>query len=403
MDLVCLVSVALSIGAWFASAERHSVYWNSSNPHFLWDEYTVEVRINDYLDIICPHYAHGEVSSHAAERYVLYMVEKEDYEVCKPHSFDQLRWECSRPFAPHAPEKFSEKFQRFTPFTLGKEFRQGESYYYISKPMHHHGQDCLRLKDDPAVMEPKLQRSIGNSGTRLVSFPLFFAGILILSDMRKMQESKSTDNIQFLPFLTTCLNNLGWLYYGVLKSDQTIILVNVIGALLQILYIIMYLRYTKVKNLVGAQTLIAGIILLCGWLYFTVFLPKGETQLSQLGFTCSVVTVSMYLSPLSSLLEMVRSRNVQCLSFPLTVTTLLTSTSWVLYGLQVSDLYIVTWSPGVQMQTFSLRPLTFCAEALPSSAGHFVLGVLTSSHADVLIGAVVQGETKACLMVQQCE
>lgn len=40
-------------------------------------------------------------------------------------------------------------------------------------------------------------------------------------------------------------------------------------------------------------------------------------------------------------LEVVRSRNVQCLSFPLTVATLLTSTSWVLYGLQVSDLYIV--------------------------------------------------------------
>ncbi|XP_056299888.1 ephrin-A1b [Pseudoliparis swirei] len=221
MDFVYLVCLALSIGAWFACAERHSVYWNSSNPNFLWDEYAVEVHINDYLDIVCPHYSHGEVSPHAAERYVLYMVEKEDYEVCKPHSFDQLRWECSRPFAPHAPEKFSEKFQRFTPFTLGKEFRQGESYYYISKPMHHHGQDCLRLKvdvvglkgsgknnvdkskgedtgksldggkgkfpiaggvhnpsnrlpaDDPAVMEPKVQRSIGSSGAQLVSFSLF--------------------------------------------------------------------------------------------------------------------------------------------------------------------------------------------------------------------------------------
>ncbi|KAK5862269.1 hypothetical protein PBY51_017681 [Eleginops maclovinus] len=216
MELVYLVCLAMSIGAWFACAERHSVFWNGSNPNFLLDEYTVEVRINDYLDIICPHYTHGEVPSHAAERYVLYMVEKEDYEVCKPHSFDQLRWECSRPFAPHAPEKFSEKFQRFTPFTLGKEFRQGESYYYISKPMHHHGQDCLRLKvdvaghsgsiktkdentgkssdggkgkfpnggvhnpsnrlpaDDPAVMEPKLQRSVGNSQAKLVSFSLLF-------------------------------------------------------------------------------------------------------------------------------------------------------------------------------------------------------------------------------------
>ncbi|XP_020492993.1 ephrin-A1b [Labrus bergylta] len=228
MDFVCLVYLTLSISAWFASAERHSVYWNSSNPLFLWDDYTVEVSINDYLDIICPHYSHGEVSLHAAERYVLYMVEKEDYEVCKPHSFDQLRWECSRPFAAHVPEKFSEKFQRFTPFTLGKEFKQGESYYYISKPMHHHGQDCLRLKvdvighkssvkthlekskaedtgnsmeggkgkflaaggvhnpstrlpaDDPAAMEPNVQRSIGSSGEQLVSFSLLFTMLPVL-------------------------------------------------------------------------------------------------------------------------------------------------------------------------------------------------------------------------------
>ncbi|XP_045554774.1 ephrin-A1 [Salmo salar] len=222
MDLVWLVCLAVSFGTWFASAERHSVFWNSTNPNFLWDEYTVEVKINDYLDIICPHYTRGELPSQEAERYVLYMVEEEDYEVCKPHSFDQLRWECSRPFAAHAPERFSEKFQRFTPFTLGKEFRQGESYYYISKPLHHHGQECLRLKvdvvgphgsgkakadkgkdgamekamdggkgkmgggggvhnpsnrlpaDDPTVLEPKVQKSVGSSGVQLVSLSVFF-------------------------------------------------------------------------------------------------------------------------------------------------------------------------------------------------------------------------------------
>ncbi|XP_077577606.1 ephrin-A1b [Stigmatopora nigra] len=227
MDLGSVLCLLFSIGVWFARAERHSVYWNSSNTNFLWDDYTVKVQINDYLDIICPHYTHGEVTPQSAERYVLYMVERDDYDVCKPHSFDQLRWECSRPFAPHAPEKFSEKFQRFTPFTLGKEFRQGESYYYISKPMHHHGQDCLRLKvdvagqkgstkthagkpkagtektldaskakfvssggihnpsnrlpaDDPTAMEPNVQRSIGNSGTRHVSLSLFLTLLPVL-------------------------------------------------------------------------------------------------------------------------------------------------------------------------------------------------------------------------------
>lgn len=107
------------------------------------DSYAVEVRLNDYLDIVCPHYPEGEVLSLDAERYVLYMVEREDYETCKPQSYDQMRWECGHPFAPHAPEKFSEKFQRFTPFTLGKEFRQGESYYYICK--YHHSFLSLKL------------------------------------------------------------------------------------------------------------------------------------------------------------------------------------------------------------------------------------------------------------------
>ncbi|KAM9310664.1 sugar transporter SWEET1 [Pholidichthys leucotaenia] len=169
-----------------------------------------------------------------------------------------------------------------------------------------------------------------------------------LTDLKKMRESKSTDNIQFFPFLTTCLNNLGWLYYGILKTDQTIILVNVIGALLQILYIMMYFLYTKQKRLVASQILAAGIVLTCGWLYFAMFLPEGDTRLSQLGLTCSVVTVSMYLSPLTDLVEIVRSGNVQCLSFPLTVATFFTSSSWVLYGLQLNDYYIVVPNtPGI--------------------------------------------------------
>lgn len=32
MDLLCLLCLTLGIAACFVSAERHSVYWNSSNP-----------------------------------------------------------------------------------------------------------------------------------------------------------------------------------------------------------------------------------------------------------------------------------------------------------------------------------------------------------------------------------
>ncbi|XP_012721123.2 sugar transporter SWEET1 [Fundulus heteroclitus] len=169
-----------------------------------------------------------------------------------------------------------------------------------------------------------------------------------LTDLKKMRESKSADNIQFLPFLTTCLNNLGWLFYGTLKRDHTIVVVNVIGALLQTLYIVVYFFYTKQKRLVMLQTLAAAAVLICGWLYFTTFLTEGEARLNQLGLSCSVVTISMYLSPLTDLVAIVRSGNVQVLSFPLTVATFFTSTSWVLYGLQLNDYYImVPNTPGI--------------------------------------------------------
>ncbi|XP_041099001.1 ephrin-A3b, partial [Polyodon spathula] len=54
--------------------------------------------------------------------------------------------ECNRPHAPHAPIKFSEKFQRYSAFSLGYEFHVGQEYYYISTPTQHHGRTCLRMK-----------------------------------------------------------------------------------------------------------------------------------------------------------------------------------------------------------------------------------------------------------------
>ncbi|KAI5105864.1 ephrin-A3 precursor [Silurus meridionalis] len=90
--------------------------------------YTLKVNVNDYLDIYCPHY---NVSQRGvAEQYVLYMVSYRGYRTCDPQ-LGFKRWECNRPHAPHAPIKFSEKFQRYSAFSLGYEFHVGHEYYYI--------------------------------------------------------------------------------------------------------------------------------------------------------------------------------------------------------------------------------------------------------------------------------
>ncbi|XP_006007332.1 sugar transporter SWEET1 [Latimeria chalumnae] len=180
---------------------------------------------------------------------------------------------------------------------------------------------------------------------QLLSWACFIFTIVMfstgLSDLKKMFSAQSTDNIQFLPFLTTDLNNLGWLYYGQLKEDWTIITVNVIGASLQTFYILAYLYYTAQKCEVLVKTLMMLAVLFLGYFYFIVVVPDTNARLNQLGLSCSVFTISMYLSPLTDLVKIIRTRSTKCLSFPLTVATFLTSTSWTLYGQQLNDFYIM--------------------------------------------------------------
>uniref|UniRef100_A0A4W5QBJ4 EPH-related receptor tyrosine kinase ligand 7 n=1 Tax=Hucho hucho TaxID=62062 RepID=A0A4W5QBJ4_9TELE len=109
-------------------------------------DYHIDVCINDYLDVFCPHYE-DTVPEERTERYVLYMVNYDGYSTCDHTAKGFKRWECNRPHSPNGPLKFSEKFQLFTPFSLGFEFRPGREYYYISSTIAENGRrTCLKLK-----------------------------------------------------------------------------------------------------------------------------------------------------------------------------------------------------------------------------------------------------------------
>lgn len=113
---------------------------------FFRGDYSVEVSINDYLDIYCPHYQEAEPTV-AMESYVLYMVNYDGYSSCDPRRRGFKRWACDRPRSAGGPLRFSEKFQLFTPFSLGFEYRPAHEYYYIceyflSPSDRYHGNTC---------------------------------------------------------------------------------------------------------------------------------------------------------------------------------------------------------------------------------------------------------------------
>ncbi|XP_070253691.1 sugar transporter SWEET1 isoform X3 [Myotis yumanensis] len=162
-----------------------------------------------------------------------------------------------------------------------------------------------------------------------------------VSDLRHMWMTRRVDSVQFLPFLTTDVNNLSWLGYGTLKGDGTLIVVNAVGAVLQTLYILVYLHYCPRKGVELLQTAALLGVLVLGFGYFWLLVPNIEARLQQLGLFCSVFTISMYLSPLTDLARVIQTKSTQRLSFSLTIATLLTSASWTLYGFRLSDPYIM--------------------------------------------------------------
>ncbi|XP_045439286.1 sugar transporter SWEET1 isoform X2 [Pipistrellus kuhlii] len=163
-----------------------------------------------------------------------------------------------------------------------------------------------------------------------------------LSDLRHMWMTRRVDSVQFLPFLTTDVNNLSWLSYGTLKGDGTLIVVNAVGAVLQTLL------FPPLQGAELLQTAALLGVLLMGFGYFWVLVPNVEARLQQLGLFCSVFTISMYLSPLADLARVIQTKSTQRLSFPLTIATLLTSASWTLYGFRLRDPYIMVPNiPGI--------------------------------------------------------
>ncbi|MEE6487577.1 hypothetical protein FKM82_014944 [Ascaphus truei] len=188
---ICRPHSSLNIPLLVGNPAPCCLHSDSRSFRFHHGDYTVDVSINDYLDIYCPHYE-IPLPSDRMERYILYMVNYDGHASCDHRQKGFKRWECNRPDSPNGPLKFSEKFQLFTPFSLGFEFRPGHEYYYISStPPNMVDKPCLRLKvyvrptNDSLYESPEPIFTSNNSGLSLrVSHPslgfLLFWTIIVL-------------------------------------------------------------------------------------------------------------------------------------------------------------------------------------------------------------------------------
>ncbi|XP_078482889.1 ephrin [Ciona intestinalis] len=120
----------LSLVKLVISRTRHVVYWDRSINSSLTTELRLQVKINEWMDILCPKPARND-RKRGEELYIdVFNVTAAQYHRCTTQKIQRVL-RCSDP---RKEIKLTTKFQERSPSPLGFVFRPGQSYYYLSKP-----------------------------------------------------------------------------------------------------------------------------------------------------------------------------------------------------------------------------------------------------------------------------
>ncbi|GFP78693.1 bidirectional sugar transporter sweet2, partial [Phtheirospermum japonicum] len=175
----------------------------------------------------------------------------------------------------------------------------------------------------------------------LFAFGLFLSPV---PTFRRIIRNESTEQFSGLPYIYTLLNCLITAWYGLpmISSDNILVTtVNSIGAVFQIVYITIFIKYaekTKKLRMFGLIFSVLAIfaIIVVGSLLIVDF----EVRHLTIGFLSCASLISMFASPLFIINLVIRTRSVEFMPFHLSLCTFLMSTSFLLYGVFNFDPFV---------------------------------------------------------------
>ncbi|XP_028122524.1 bidirectional sugar transporter SWEET16-like isoform X1 [Camellia sinensis] len=156
-------------------------------------------------------------------------------------------------------------------------------------------------------------------------------------------KKKSTENYKALPYITTLLSTSLWTFYGILKPGGLLILtVNGAGAVLQFIYVTLFLIYAprdiKVKSMKLVAILDVGF--LGAVIAVTMLTIHGSLKLTFVGILCAALTIGMYAAPLAVMRTVIKTTSVEYMPFFLSFFLFLNAGVWSVYALLVKDIFI---------------------------------------------------------------
>ncbi|XP_031097165.1 bidirectional sugar transporter N3-like [Ipomoea triloba] len=173
----------------------------------------------------------------------------------------------------------------------------------------------------------------------IISITVF---LIPTSTFIRIYKEKSTMGFHSLPYVIALLSSLLWMYYAFLvKNANLLITINSVGIVTETIYITVFIIYAakKARNHALKELIlsIGGFVatFLVSWFVFS-----GNVRISVVGWICVAFSLGVFASPLSVVLQVIRTKSVEFLPFYLSFFLALNAIMWGGYGAILKDLRI---------------------------------------------------------------
>ncbi|XP_058752121.1 bidirectional sugar transporter SWEET7b-like [Vicia villosa] len=181
---------------------------------------------------------------------------------------------------------------------------------------------------------------IGN----VISFGLFFSPA---PTFYKIIKNKDVEEFKPDPYIATVLNCAFWVFYGlpfVHPNSLLVVTINGVGLGFEFVYLTIFYIYANNK---GRKKLL--LYLLIEAIFFavivliTMLVLHGTTKRSLVvGIICDIFNIMMYVSPLTVMAKVIKTKSVKYMPFWLSVANFLNGLCWTTYALiHPFDIYVL--------------------------------------------------------------
>mmetsp|Transcript_27373 Transcript_27373/g.74022 ORF Transcript_27373/g.74022 Transcript_27373/m.74022 type:complete len:238 (-) Transcript_27373:778-1491(-) len=154
--------------------------------------------------------------------------------------------------------------------------------------------------------------------------------------------TKALGDLNPLPFSITICSSTVWFVYGLLKRDMFVCCPNIIGILLAFYSVLSTYALANERLQKKMRVLLCSecSILLSLGLTSSFWATNLHEQMVLWGLAGNLTTICYFGAPLSTMTEVIRTRNSASILRPLTTMNTASACLWSAYGLALADAYI---------------------------------------------------------------